>query len=330
LSCFDLVIGDSKEILILGETFRRCKCKEYLKCDERFVDYFICFECKLPLNSGERSLFCDACLYALCSLCSERKILNRPSRLIFSAHGDTCFSESFCHPINTSQGTLYFGQVDNFAGVYALLSSYFGGSTHEHRIQYHITYGEEKLINGLEYAGAREVIATLEPDDMVVVIDVTGIASRSLDGRISPTAYKGALGHVVFEKVLNNQQVLNVLKKLSGQCVARNGIPIPGLPSTTTSSSTYTYETWDWCEDPQASCDESDIYRKHCQNTVFLGVPTQGGHLAEMYHSDGDYNEGAVFCWKKDIEAVSVVVKEMTNIFIEHYPCCPVLITPSS
>jgi hypothetical protein len=317
----------AQEILVIGQTFRRCECKEYLKCDERFSTYLICFDCKAPLISGQRSLFCDSCLYALCSTCSYRKIQNRPSRLIFSAHGDTCFSESFCHPIGTSQGTLYFGHVDNFAGVYALLSSYFSGSPHEKRIQYNITYGEEMTINGVDYAGARDVLNTLESDDMVVVIDVTGIATRPLDGHLSPTAYKGTLGHVVFEKVLNNPQVLSVLNRLSGQCVARNGIPLPGLHSLATSTSRYTYETWDWCEDPQASCDESDIYRKRCQSSVFLGVPTQGGHLTE-YHSDGDYNEGAVFCWKKDIEAVSIVIKEMTNIFIEHYPFCPVLVPP--
>jgi hypothetical protein len=262
-------------------------------------------------------------MYALCDTCSLNWMTTRPSHLIFSAHGDTCFSESFCQTIETRQGTLFWGHVDNFAGVYAMLSSYFGGSCHQERIQYQITYGEEKTINGVEYAGARDVILTLGSDDMVVVIDVTGIESRPLNGQSDPAAIKGKVGHVIFEKVLNNPQILMIIEKLSGVCVGRNGTPLSVSESQL--SPLYTYELWDWCEDPQASCDESDIYRKHCQNSVFLGVPTQGGHLSDQFHSNGDYNEGPVFCWKKDIEAVSIVVNELTNIFIEHYPLAPLL-----
>lgn len=306
--------------LELGTTMRKCECKEYLKCSDQFTDYYIYFQCKYPLISGEKSLYCDGCMYALCGRCTQQYIKERPSRLVFSAHGDTCFEESFCHPIETPHGVIYWGHMDNYAGVYSMLSSYFGGSRHQQRIQYNITYGEEMLTNGIEYAGARDVIKTLMTDDMVIAIDVTGIESRPLTG---PNEIKGTLGHVVFEKVLNNPRILSMISRLSGKCVAKNGIPIQ-VPLQTIYSSPYTYEIWDWCGDPQASQDESDIYRKHCRNTMFLGVPTQGGNYSEDYHSDGDYNEGPVFCWKKDIEAVSQVINELTNMFVESYPVCPI------
>jgi hypothetical protein len=318
-----MILAIESPMLPCGVLQRKCVCKEYLRCDDKFTDYFICFQCKDPLRSGKRAIFCSACMYSLCSVCSRNWIETRPSHLIFSAHGDTCFSESFCETIDTPNGTLFWGHVDNFAGVYAMLSSYFGGTCHQQRIQYQVTYGEEKTINGVAYAGARDVITTLESDDMCVVIDVTGIESRPLHGHCDPASRKGKVGHIIFEKVLNNPQILKVLEKLSGVCVARNGTPLP--VSDNHRSPNYTYELWDWCEDPQASCDESDVYRKRCQNSVFLGVPTQGGHFSDRYHSDGDYNEGPVFCWKKDIEAVSVVINELTNIFIEHYPRLPLL-----
>lgn len=311
------------EHLQCGVLQRKCVCKEHLRCDDHFTDYFICFQCKDPLRSGKRAIYCSACMYSLCHSCSQKWVTTRPSRLIFSAHGDTCFSESFCRTIETPNGTLFWGHVDNFAGVHAMLSSYFGGSCHQERVQYQITYGEEKTINGVEFAGARDVISTLESDDMVVVIDVTGIESRPLDGRCDSSTLKGKVGHVIFEKVLHNPQFLSLFEKLSGVCVARNGTPLPVSPSPVFPR--YTYELWDWCEDPQASCDESDVYRKRCQNSVFLGVPTQGGYLSDQFQSDGDYNRGPVFCWKKDIEAVSIVVNELTNLFNQHYPFTPLL-----
>ena len=127
--------------------------------------------------------------------------------IVFSAHGDTCFGESKCQHVPLSHGAIFYGEMDNFAGVHAMMQAYFSGSMPSGRVQCQVTHGEEKATNGVFYAGAREVMTTLKPRDFVAVIDVTGCSGRSvsLDAVLAAPHVKG---HVVIEKVRGEYNLL--------------------------------------------------------------------------------------------------------------------------
>lgn len=78
----------------------------------------------------------------------------------------------------------------------------------------------------------------------------------------------------------------------------------------------FTFEIWHECNDPQADQDETDAYRETQEDVIFLGLPTVGGSYRDC-NSSGDYNAGGVFCWKRDIEAMSSFIVKLSNVFVK-------------
>ncbi len=87
--------------------------------------------------------------------------------LVISCHADTGFA---AHQLSIDKNGSYFGHLDNFIGVYAVMKSYFSGKLNCENIRIELTYGEE---TGME--GAREVLKSLHKNDVAIVVDVTGI-----------------------------------------------------------------------------------------------------------------------------------------------------------
>ena len=235
---------------------------------------------------------------------------------VLSAHGDTCFGESSCIHVPGSNGYLYYGHIDNAGGVHALMQAYFSGNLPTHQVQCKVTYGEEKAINGVFFAGARDVMENLSPHDFVAVIDVTGSCSRGVNESTVQHA-STLIGHVVIEKVRNNSKVLALLDQLRGKRTHVSGIPVEGsqLGTTDDENVPYTYEIYNFCNDEHAYMDETEAYSETQDNTVFLGLQTSGGSYAGL-ESNGDYNDGPVFCWKRDIDALSLLIVDLANAFI--------------
>ena len=234
-----------------------------------------------------------------------------PPQIVFSAHGDTCFHESTCLYVPGSGDALYFGHMDNFAGVFALMSAHFSCMLPKNRVQCRVTHGEESG----KFEGAREVMVVLRLQDFVVVIDVTGQCPRKVN-EVTVTEAPRVIGHVLFEKVSHNEKILRLIEKLPGQLIAIDGVPQSAPYSNDLTPPPYTYEIWHHCNDPQATLDETDAYLETQENVVFLGVTTTGGVWKGM-ESTGDYNAGPVFCWKRDIESVSRAVVDLANVFVE-------------
>jgi hypothetical protein len=92
------------------------------------------------------------------------KITQGP-QFVISCHADTCF---LSHRLSKLEG-VYQGQLDNFAGVYAVMTAFFSGRMDTDSVRIELTYGEEK-----DMEGAYEVRDTLSSEDVVVVVDVTG------------------------------------------------------------------------------------------------------------------------------------------------------------
>ena len=236
--------------------------------------------------------------------------------IVFSAHGDTCFGESSCRLVPGSHGRVYYGHMDNFAGVNSMMQAYFSGKLPSKRVQCNVTYGEEKAVNGIFYAGARDVMKSLSPDDFVAVIDVTGHSSRSVSEESIMNA-PHEVGHVVIEKVRGNHVTKQLLAHLSGYHSHHGGYPLTEKKNKHCKPP-YTFETYDWCSDPHAFEDETDAYRETQRNVVFLGLQTCGGSYG-AFASSGDYNAEEVFCWKCDIEAMSLLITDLAQIFVDKY-----------
>lgn len=249
---------------------------------------------------------------------SDNKTESRSSSssIVFSAHGDTCFGESACRHVAGSNGALFYGQMDNFAGVHAMMQAYFSGKLPAGRVQCQVTHGEEKATNGVYYAGARDVMKSLSPLDFVAVIDVTGFTSRSVDEESVVNA-PHTKGHVIIEKVLGNPVTQQLLLRLSGTHTSHSGVPLEGS-QTEALTAPYTFETYDWCSDTVCYQDETDAYRETQTNVVFLGLQVCGGSFGQL-SSSGDYNAGEVFCWRRDIEALSLLIADLANVFVKSY-----------
>jgi len=86
--------------------------------------------------------------------------------LIISCHADTGFSR---HKLCRRGPGLVHGHLDNFAGVYAVMSAYFSGRMNTDSVRIELTEGEEA-----NSAGAHRVMNSLSPNDTVIVVDVTG------------------------------------------------------------------------------------------------------------------------------------------------------------
>lgn len=86
--------------------------------------------------------------------------------LVISCHADTGFRE---HRLARRCGGIFYGHLDNFAGVYCVMQAFFSGRLNRPNARIELTYGEES-----GFAGAREVLETLRPRDFVIVVDVSG------------------------------------------------------------------------------------------------------------------------------------------------------------
>ena len=93
------------------------------------------------------------------------------TKLIFSCHADTGFRS---HRLRLDTNGNYYGHLDNFVGVFALMNAYFSGNLDYPDIRIELTYGEET-----DMEGALRVMDTLHSYDTVIVIDVTGAETNS-------------------------------------------------------------------------------------------------------------------------------------------------------
>jgi hypothetical protein len=153
-------------------------------------------------------------------------------RFVVSCHADTGFRS---HRLRRLPDGTIEGHLDNFAGVHAVMTAYFSGRLDLPRVRIELTHGEE-----VDMAGAREVAATLGPDDLVVVVDVTGADTGALLG---------------IEK-----------------CAA------PALQAFVRSAlGDLSYSLSAGCPDPVSDLDECDVYAGVVNRCFFLGIPCTGG-----------------------------------------------------
>eukprot|EP01102_Stenamoeba_stenopodia_P003201 TRINITY_DN1312_c1_g1_i1.p1 TRINITY_DN1312_c1_g1~~TRINITY_DN1312_c1_g1_i1.p1 ORF type:complete len:235 (+),score=49.56 TRINITY_DN1312_c1_g1_i1:103-807(+) len=203
-----------------------------------------------------------------------------PSCILISAHGDTNWRQ---HRLQRQMGLRegeteeeveYYGHMDNFGGVYAVMKAYFSGKLPLKGVRIEVTYGEET-----DMEGAKEVAKTINVSDIVIVVDVTGTKTTK---------------NLVIEKCRNKR-----LRKFVKRVLEEAGIQA---------------DLYSNCPDPIATQDETNVYGKITDFTFFLGLPTRGG----------DYNEGPVRCFKKDLNALSkalvVLTHELQNFTTEKVP----------
>jgi hypothetical protein len=131
-------------------------------------------------------------------------------------------------------GSLH-GHLDNFAGVHAIMNAFFSGKMDLDGVRIELTYGEESNMGG-----AREVLESLSPDDVVVVVDVTGAVTER---------------DITIEKCDSTKMREFVRQALEG----------------------ISYALYEGCPDPVADEDECDVYKEKLANVFFLGIPCYGG-----------------------------------------------------
>jgi hypothetical protein len=153
-------------------------------------------------------------------------------RLVVSCHADTGFKT---HRLSLNKAGLFYGHLDNFVGVHAVMKAFFSGRLDRPRVRIELTYGEET-----DMAGAFEVLETLEPSDVVIVVDVTA----------TPTSKE-----IVIEKCKDPLLRRFVKKTLAG----------------------LSFDLYAGCPDPVSDLDETDVYRHRCSQVLFLGIPCWGG-----------------------------------------------------
>lgn len=158
-------------------------------------------------------------------------------RLVISCHADTGFPS---HRLRLTEAGNYFGHLDNFIGIYAVMLAYFSGRLDYEHVVIELTDGEE-----VDMAGARRVAATLSPQDVVVVVDVTATATER---------------DLVIEKC-----AAPAMQRLVHEALA-------GL----------SYELHSGCPDPVSTSDEVDVYRERTESVFFLGIPVWGGDYNEV------------------------------------------------
>jgi hypothetical protein len=151
---------------------------------------------------------------------------------VISCHADTCFRE---HRLERRADGTVFGQLDNFAGVQAVMLAFFSGRLPAEGTRIELTHGEEKGC-----LGAYEVMKTLDEEDVVLVVDVTG----------TPTDKD-----FVIEKCSHPELREQIRRALTGM----------------------SYDLHEGCPDPVVGVDETEIYRSKCARTCFVGVPVWGG-----------------------------------------------------
>jgi hypothetical protein len=152
--------------------------------------------------------------------------------LVISCHADTGFK---AHRLTRRPRGVVYGHLDNFAGVYAVMQGYFSGRMNKDYVRIELTEGEET-----DFSGAYRVLRTLDPDDMVIVVDVTGTETRQ-DFTVEKCEEKS------LQRFL--RRTLRGLK----------------------------FDLFAGCPDPVCSQDETDVYRERCSRVCFLGIPCTGG-----------------------------------------------------
>jgi hypothetical protein len=156
--------------------------------------------------------------------------------LVISCHADTGFKS---HRLKRLPGGDVEGHLDNFAGCHAVMQAYFSGRMDHDRVRIELTWGEE-----IGLLGAKELVSSLDPKDLVVVVDVTGTPTEK---------------DFVIEKCADRKARSFLDRALSGM----------------------RYDLYADCPDPVADSDESDVYVGRCPHTFFLGIPTTGGDYNE-------------------------------------------------
>ena len=151
--------------------------------------------------------------------------------IIISAHSDTNFKNISLRIENDS----YVGYLDNYAGVYSALKAYFSGEIDFHYVRLELTYGEET-----DFAGAIEVAKDIQPDDLVIVLDVTATPTEK---------------DFVIEKCKSDE--------------------VEGFLKDTLQD--FSYDLYKDCPDPVSSIDEVEVYKEKTEHYFFLGLPCYGG-----------------------------------------------------
>lgn len=152
--------------------------------------------------------------------------------LLISCHADTGFSN---HRLRRLKGSLVQGHLDNFAGVHAVMTAYFSGRMDFDCLRIELTEGEET-----DFSGAYRVLRSLTADDVVIVVDVTGVET---------------VKDFTIEKC-RDKSLKRFLKR------ALRGMK---------------FDLFEDCPDPVADEDETDVYRERCTKVCFLGIPCTGG-----------------------------------------------------
>jgi hypothetical protein len=123
-----------------------------------------------------------------------------------------------------------------------------------------------------EFEGAYEVLKTLHKNDVVLVVDVTGTPTQK---------------DCVFEKCKSENW-----QKFLSNCL-----------------SDMNYDLYEYCPDPVANQDETDVYIEKCKEVCFLGIPCFGG----------DYNLGKVYSKERFIEQSTECICRIVENF-EKFP----------
>lgn len=154
------------------------------------------------------------------------------TKLVISCHTDNRFD---AHRLRHSREGEFFGNLDNFVGVYVVMNAYFSGALDYDNIRIELTHGEETNMDG-----AYEVLDTLNAQDVVVVVDVTGTQTTA---------------DITIEKCDSQEMQRFVCESLDG----------------------ISFELFKGCPDPVDDEDECDVYKERLQNVFFLGIPCYGG-----------------------------------------------------
>ncbi len=153
-------------------------------------------------------------------------------QFVISCHADSGFRR---HRLRRTQDAC-IGNLDNFVGVYAVMNAYFSGRMNLPGLRIELTYGEET-----EMEGAYQVLETLSPKDVVVVVDVTGTHTDR---------------DITIEKCSSPRMQSFVKDALTG----------------------ISYELYEGCPDPIADEDECDVYAEKLEDVFFLGIPCRGDY----------------------------------------------------
>lgn len=159
---------------------------------------------------------------------------------------------------------------------------------------------------------------------------IAGVAARELNEHTVHNADQ-MVGHVIIEKVKYNKKAVDLLARALGKPTKVDGALVTAEWFAKNEwwrgvewggERGYSYELYHECTDPQADEDETDAYRETQRDVIFVGLSTCGGSLSGEVSgveggvmSSGDYNEERVFCWKRDIEAVSQVLIDLACTF---------------